>query len=64
MVAQWTVETDTEAPGIDRYATDVTLRHLPVGAAAAVRGAIVKASPLRPPYWDRARATQCIQVIR
>jgi CRISPR type IV-associated protein Csf3 len=64
MVARWTVETDTEAPGIDRYATDVTLRHLPVGAAAAVRGAIVKASPLRPPYWDRARATQCIQVIR
>lgn len=63
LIDRWTV---TEGgPALDRYGTDVALRHLPasLGLTLPPEGRVVRAElPLRPPYYDGERVA-CLQVL-
>lgn len=62
-VRRWEVEEDSDGPDFESYATDISVRHLPVDAVGGLPdGRVVRRRlPLTPPYWQGARAVDCWQ---
>lgn len=61
----WVVKWSVEDGGPDdlAYATDVSLRHIPVDVLPSLpRSCTVRSMSLRPPYWDRSELVRCAQV--
>lgn len=61
-VDRWTIEQG--GPPAGAYAADLSLRHLPVQAVEDLpKGRLSRRRlPLTPPYWDRRRAVDCLQI--
>lgn len=60
-VISWDVRT-VEGPPLESYATDISLRHIPVAAVTPGRARVSRRNiPLTPPYHDRDRAEPCWQ---
>jgi len=50
-------------PELARYASDVSLRHIPVDLAPVLPARVARRRiALRPPYYDRCNAVPCFQV--
>lgn len=62
-VRHWEVVPDLDGPVLEDYATDLSLRHLPVDLVDGLPSGrtMRRRLPLTPPYWHAARAVDCWQ---